>query len=141
MGSLTDSFDEGIPMPVVPRPDLAELMAELAARDYSYFDRQCIESYARALGTLEGCAQVDPEDRAALDEVLERAWPEVPADSDRWDADTWRGAPSRWTIAGGLVPPDIDAGPYEPTEEDWGDYCEWSRGLDPITLETEPFHP
>ena len=103
MISVSDPSGESMPMPVSPRPNLDELRAELAGRDYPHLTREIILSYARALGTLEGCHQVDPEDRAALDEVLERSWPVVPPDSDRWDADTWQGGPSRWTIAGGPV--------------------------------------
>jgi hypothetical protein len=82
----------------MPSPDTGELRAELSSRGYTALATGGVLAYADALGTLEGCVWVDPEDRAALDAILERAWPDVRRTSHRWDDDALQGAPSRWTL-------------------------------------------
>ncbi len=174
MPSVTRNPVDAMP---AERPVLSRLATELLERGYTDLALEGVLAYARDLGTLEGCIWADPEDREALDEVLEQSWPEVAADSYRWDADAWRGLPSHWRSTGedlhvdralyaagvaaivgeveltpldeageacpldALVPPELDSGPYDPTEEDELFYAAWTAGVDSLTLDPEPFHP
>lgn len=130
MDSLTDPRDDT--MPVVIAPDTTRLLAFLCEREYSQHAREVIARYVRDCGTLEGCEYLDPEDRAAADELLEAAWPPVASTSHAWDEDTWHGRPSRWTIAAGApVPPELDVDPeFVPSEEDEAFYAAWSAAVE-----------
>lgn len=97
MNILRDLRFEGELFPIDEPPDLTRLAARLCERDYHEHARGAILAHARAVGTLEGCPDVEPEDRADLDAILESAWPAVPIASGAWD-DRWATprAVERW---------------------------------------------
>jgi hypothetical protein len=165
MTTLTDPWAESIPMPVVVAPDLTRLAAELCFREYADNARAEVLAYARALGSLEGCAYVDPDDRAALDALLEDAWPAVRQTSSAWDESPWKEAHRQpvWTLErsariealyevhGATLDADDDGGdlplpppafdddePFVPSEADEAFYAAWSDAQ-PIALDLEPF--
>ncbi len=112
MSSVHDSLDEATEiLPVAIAPNLNRLKARLLELGYSGHDREAIAGYAGELGTLEGCAEVEAEDRAELDAILETSWPSVPSTSRLWD-DLW-ATPRQVSV--------YDGSDVVGLVEDWGD--------------------
>lgn len=113
MYSLHDSLDETMPedLPMATAPHTTRLKARLLELGYSQHDREAIVGYAVEVGTLEGCAEVELEDRAELDAILETSWPAVPITSRAWD-DLW-ATPRQVSV--------YDGSDVVGLVEDWGD--------------------
>lgn len=109
----SDSLDETLPedFPMATAPNTTRLKARLLEMGYSQHDREAIVGYAVQVGTLEGCLEVDGEDRAELDAILEAAWPAVPLTSHAWD-DLW-ATPRQVSV--------YDGSDLAGVVEEWGD--------------------
>jgi hypothetical protein len=82
-------------MTTIP-PAVSLLSAFLRKSGYSPHCVGRITAYAYEHGHLEGCRELEAEDRAAADDALERGQPAVP-----WTSDLWGYDAGFWTPGGG----------------------------------------